>query len=472
MCHLPLGTNSALNSLECGAGGSCTLAAGTTCPVEIPLTDAATPFAERSEIVGPIWAKNPSGIGGVLDLLSTTAFALSGSSSDDPADQCLPNFIRTVPSQGVRYLLPASRGGDGTKTFIRWNEDPTGLSALYRHNDDGVVCCNSTVFLCLNQNLGPFQQYPLLNYNSCKISSNNNPGIALFLQTPDWIFDGGAGTFFQMDPEFAVPGQVAGVCRVNRDRGCTTLPQPPTGTHALGIDCASLGDIDPNTPGVQLDTCDMREPGIRTTRPGILANNYPITDRCANSHYVLRGTPEVNCHITERYLEDGDPGPDCDVVNFGVRTRPDFDCDGVADSPDLCPLLNEFDHLADSDEDCDISPARCRGDECECGDQNLDGSVSVTDLTAINLAIFQGPQFAQELCDTNLDDRCNVSDILGANQEIFVPGSAVCSHVTTINCGDGFLDPSEECDDGNRFAGDGCNPVCICEPGSPLPDCN
>jgi cysteine-rich repeat protein len=143
----------------------------------------------------------------------------------------------------------------------------------------------------------------------------------------------------------------------------------------------------------------------------------------------------------------------------------------VADSTDLCPLLNEFDHLADSDNDCAISPARCRGDECECGDQDLNGLVNVSDIVDINRGIF-GAVPQQELCDTNLDDRCNVSDIIGVNQEIFVPGSAVCSHVTTINCSDGFLDPSEECDDGNRFSGDGCNAICRCEPGSPLPDCN
>jgi cysteine-rich repeat protein len=463
VCHLPLGQSTAANTIECGTGGTCAIAAGTSCPVEIPLTNNTTPFAQRSEVFAPIWSKSPPGVGGLLDLLSTTSFALSGSSSSDPQDDCLPSFIRTVPSQGQRYLLPASRGGNPTdpnpaarKTFIRWNEDVTGGSALYRHNDDGVVCCNSTATLCTA--VGPFSRYPVLNRNGCEVSSSSNPGVAQFVQTPDWVFNGGPGTFFQTDSEFVVPGQVGGVCRVNRDKGCTTQPQPPTGTHPLGINCATV-DADPNTAGLQPDTCDFREPGTRTTRPGTLPNGYPITDRCANSFYVLRGTPSANCYITERYAADGDPGPDCDVVNFGVRTRADFDCNGVPDSTDLCPLLNEFDHLADTDGDCAGSPAQCRGDECECGDQNLDGRVNVQDLVAINAAIFT-PSLVQELCDTNLDDLCNVSDIVGANREIFVPGSSVCSHVTTLNCGDGFLDPNEECDDGNRFAGDGCSPIC------------
>src|SRR5262245_27950655 len=99
ICHLPLGQSTAATTVECGTGGTCTIAAGTSCPVEIPLTNNLTPFGQRSEIMGPIWAKSPSGIGGLLDLLSTTAFALSGSSSSNPADQCLASFIRTVPSQ-------------------------------------------------------------------------------------------------------------------------------------------------------------------------------------------------------------------------------------------------------------------------------------------------------------------------------------------------------------------------------------
>ena len=39
----------------------------------------------------------------------------------------------------------------------------------------------------------------------------NNPGVALFLQTPDWIFDGGPATHFETDSEFVVPGQVGGL---------------------------------------------------------------------------------------------------------------------------------------------------------------------------------------------------------------------------------------------------------------------
>src|SRR5262245_33147849 len=92
VCHLPLGSTSAANTVECGAGGTCAIAAGTSCPVEIPLTNNATPFAQRSEVYAPIWSKSPPQVGGALDLLSSGAFALSGSSSAVPADNCVPSF--------------------------------------------------------------------------------------------------------------------------------------------------------------------------------------------------------------------------------------------------------------------------------------------------------------------------------------------------------------------------------------------
>jgi hypothetical protein len=57
------------------------------------------------------------------------------------------------------------------------------------------------------------------------------------------------------------------------------------------------------------------------------------------------------------------------------------------------------------------------GAHCECGDEDLDGSVDVSDLVSINQAIFGGE--ASHLCDTNEDALCDVTDIVGANHKIF-----------------------------------------------------
>jgi hypothetical protein len=96
----------------------------------------------------------------------------------------------------------------------------------------------------------------------------------------------------------------------------------------------------------------------------------------------------------------------------------DDDRDGVLNEVDNCP------HFATADvSDTDLDG---RGDECECSDQNGDGTVTVSDLIGINVAIFS-PALATPLCDGNNDGLCDVRDILAANVEIFSPGSSTCA---------------------------------------------
>jgi cysteine-rich repeat protein len=477
-CHLPLGLNTLSGTdahprasfivSECGTGGVCTIAAGNSCTVQIPKSAPTTPGSNRSDLIVPLVSKNPfSG----LELLSGSTTPLGGTSgtTSPSGAACLARNIQPELVTGQRYLLPASRGGNGVKTFIRWNEDPTAdlvndkTTAMYRSNDAGKLCCNSvTNTFCAAAGGWPeYDQTGLLYTPDC---ANTVDGIFMLVQTPDWIFDGGAATHFNLDPDFVMPGQRVGVCRNNREKSCTTLSPIPA-SFGPQTDCATL-DADPATAGLQPDTCDFRENGFRSSRPRNLANGYPDPAQCGGALYVLRGTPGANCILLPPYEVDGDPAVHCDVINIGASPQPDLDCNGVADRPDVCPLLSEFDYGKDTDGDCGTpgSPnyplPGCRGDECECGDHDLNGRINVLDIVSINLAIF-GAIATQPICDTNLDYLCNVSDIVGANREIFVPGSSVCAHVTTVECGDGELNPAfEECDDGNRLAGDGCSPIC------------
>jgi hypothetical protein len=96
------------------------------------------------------------------------------------------------------------------------------------------------------------------------------------------------------------------------------------------------------------------------------------------------------------------------------RTGKDSDGDGLDDSFDNCPFFASPD-TADADQDG-------RGDVCECTDQDGDGFNTVSDLVAINAAIFN-PQSASPLCDGNNDGKCDVRDIIAANIEIFSPGN-------------------------------------------------
>jgi len=97
---------------------------------------------------------------------------------------------------------------------------------------------------------------------------------------------------------------------------------------------------------------------------------------------------------------------------------PDYDRDGLLDPSDNCPFFANHDQ-ANTDLDA-------RGDSCECTDQNGDGSNTVSDLVAINHAIFN-PGLATPLCDGNNDARCDVRDLIAANIEIFSPNTSTCA---------------------------------------------
>jgi hypothetical protein len=95
------------------------------------------------------------------------------------------------------------------------------------------------------------------------------------------------------------------------------------------------------------------------------------------------------------------------------------DADALGDACDNCRF-----HATANESDTD---ADGRGNACECSDQNGDGSNTVSDLVAINLAIFN-PALITPLCDGNGDGSCNVSDIIAANVEIFSPTStSICA---------------------------------------------
>jgi hypothetical protein len=312
--------------------------------------------------------------------------------------------------------LPAARGGNGTKTYIHWTENTT--NGLFGYTGEASqLCCQGTP----DTFCGTFgwPEYPLLNTTTCAQAGR----VYHLVITGDWIFDGGAGTFFQSDPDFVLPGGHHGVCRNNRLVSCDTAGVNP---------CATL-DGDPATPGTQPDVCDLRERGIRGSRPANLGSNLPNPDSCGSTQTVLRGTPNQYCSIIEEYAQAGDPGPRCEVWTFGARPRPDMNCDGVVDGPDLCPFISEYDPFINTDGAAGDGGTP-RGNECECGDQNLDGRVTVADLVAINTAIFN-PGLVTPLCDAQGDYRCTVNDIVGAHQEIFTPGVSRCRHVRPLPAG-------------------------------------
>jgi cysteine-rich repeat protein len=55
------------------------------------------------------------------------------------------------------------------------------------------------------------------------------------------------------------------------------------------------------------------------------------------------------------------------------------------------------------------------------------------------------------------DSFASLGGTIGGDMDILVASTS------NLFCGDGFLDPGEECDDGNTASGDGCSFVCLIE---------
>jgi hypothetical protein len=457
---------------------------------------------------------------------------------------CIATNIRRKPSMGTRYLLPEYRrtqlGLAPGATFIRWDKgvatevDRVANSTAFRlHQDDAAVCCNSPISptVC-SDTLPGFSTYPILWRPTCTALLGIRNLINEDNIVPDWIFAAGRNSRFFTDPEHELPGQQHGVCLNNRDIGCTrpnaascTGAGEPfaccTGTGQgncpFAITCTGAGQPFPCCTGANQgscgeeclgafpngddDVCDFRERGIRIqVQPRQIRNaaGDPVPTACGSALAVLRGAPMTGCTLEPRYPVDGDPSPDCGVLNYGVDHRDDLDCNGEADFPDdKCPFLSEFDPAADADPDCDTGvDADCRGDECECGDANLDGSVNVNDIIQANTFIFS-PIGRQRLSDANSDQQTTVSDLVAINTEVFSPDSATCRHITSIRCGNNVRNEGEACDNGarceggptpgaacdasgvntcgqlgtcQRLGGDGCNPACRVERGWSCPD--
>jgi hypothetical protein len=117
----------------------------------------------------------------------------------------------------------------------------------------------------------------------------------------------------------------------------------------------------------------------------------------------------------------------------------DSDGDGIPDGGDPCPQLEPLGLAIPMSDDSGLSAGTVAGhtdsdgngigDECECGDQNTDGTVDVSDILAINAAIF-APELATALCDANDDQLCDVNDILAVNAKIF-GADAYCERYPT-----------------------------------------
>ena len=93
------------------------------------------------------------------------------------------------------------------------------------------------------------------------------------------MFEGGPGTDFITDPEYAPIGQSEGVCETNRTIPCDTVPN-----HTFqGNPCPGLGDtnnlaaLSSNSGPRVINGCDMRERGMRNALPATTGAKSNVT---------------------------------------------------------------------------------------------------------------------------------------------------------------------------------------------------
>jgi len=201
--------------------------------------------------------------------------------------------------------------------------------------------------------------------------------------------------------------------------------------------------------GVSTDV-EYRTDGSGSVGPRIATRTPGAGDRLAFEHQPGKLMPPEQGHFLSIFTDarhhaprgsvtltaqQSSGGPVFSTLLQGTQA-PDRDSDGddVPDSVDVCPTQADP-QQADRD-------GNGVGDACECGDQNGDGNVDVSDIVAINQAIFD-PKLATSLCDANGDGLCNVQDIVAVNRRIF-GGEARCAARPGAGTPGFAVDPSLE----------------------------
>jgi hypothetical protein len=193
----------------------------------------------------------------------------------------------------------------------------------------------------------------------------------------------------------------AGAGRCHDDSRIPCTADPPFHLASAGLHesimCAHLSDSTPDA--FPLGLCDMS-----TSNPAAICTAQSAEAVCGSGGSCSQG----GCAFLGGAAH-------CEIPCFPFQ-GPDADCDGTPNSQDACPwypsTLPEATQLADPPAPDTRAPA------CLCGDQAPTGVLDVSDLIAVNRAIF-APLHAHPLCDVNGDHECNVKDLVGLNTGIF-----------------------------------------------------
>jgi cysteine-rich repeat protein len=188
------------------------------------------------------------------------------------------------------------------------------------------------------------------------------------------------------------------------------------------------------------------EPAGSSCEDGEFCNGEEL---CDGAGTCLPGQP-VDCDDGVGCTVDS-----CDEAADACANAPD---DGLCDDGQFCNGMETCDLVNGCEPgvpvDCDDGVG-CTDDSCdEANDQCVN---SPNDLNCPDDGVFcNGVEFCSAMADcSSTGDPC--------------PGGTVCNEETDTcdaapGCGDGILDPGEDCDDGNTMNGDCCDENCMFEP--------
>ncbi len=170
------------------------------------------------------------------------------------------------------------------------------------------------------------------------------------------------------------------------------------------------------------------------------------------------------------------PGDDVGGANYGWRCMEGNRCTGLSgctcDAPELTAPVLTYSHDAG---ECSITGGYVYGG---CAAPDLSGTYFYADLCAgfirsfrmVNGSIVESIDRTMELTPVEGPIPVIVSFGLDGAGELYIVSHAgdvykIVPDVDGPICGNGLLEPSEECDDGNVAPGDGCDATCRLEPG-------
>src|SRR5512142_2003851 len=264
---------------------------------------------------------------------------------------------------------------------------------------------------------------------------------------PGYVFTGGSGT-----AGGAASSKTCGDGNIDPNEQCDdgVAPQKKTEAGAVDTGCSALCQIEANwscpTPGQAcqyLGTCGN---GVLTSNKACDDGNTKSGDGCSSDCKTLE--PGWTCRVAGKPCTptcgDGvvELGKQCDDNNTNngdgcsstCQIEPGWSCTPA--SPSVC-----------SAGQCGNGKVEA-GEACDCG---TDSSNLPSGCTGPN-GLFNGDGTGCSKTCTK-EPICRGTDGNGA------------THACTPTCGNGNIEPGEQCDDGNTVGGDGCSSACQIEDG-------